>query len=116
MDGFFNSRSRLDRWAQVGIGHKDWPSAFAQWPSGFYIEGIGLEELGSAVAESPSVAIWLKPPKTTHVDFETLGESRATPWVWAVFGYARGGLSEDRLANARVLPNAQPWSFSKAIL
>ena len=65
----------LDRWAQVGIGYEGWPSEFVRWPSGFYIFNIGLERLGSANAESPSAGIWLKPPKATRVDFETLGES-----------------------------------------
>ena len=64
-----------DSWEQVGIGRERyWPSPYKTWPSGFYIWDISFESLCSSDAEAPSAGIYLKPPKSMRIDFESLRE------------------------------------------
>lgn len=65
----------IDHWAQVGIGRECWPSEYVQWPAGFYINEISFERLCSTASDVPSASVWLKPPKTMRVDFESLRDT-----------------------------------------
>ena len=58
--------------AQFGLGRVSWPSAYPLWPSGLYIYNISFESLCSPDSASPGAGIWIKPPKGSRINIESL--------------------------------------------
>lgn len=67
-----DNRSSDKKWAQFGIGKRDWPSAWPNWPSGFYVANISFERLCSPKEENPCAGIWIQPPKKLRIDLESI--------------------------------------------
>ena len=60
--------------AQVGFGKQSWVSINAGWPSGFYLSGIGIENLCHDDEVPPQLGIWIKPPKSLGIDLDAARE------------------------------------------
>ena len=52
----------------VGIGKSDWPGNYPQWPSGFWLGALRLEDLASEEEELPYAMVYIAPPKNIQID------------------------------------------------
>ena len=60
-----------DKWnPSVSIGKKSWPSMYPSWPSGFWLECIGLDHLTSQDKDAPHACVFFNPPKSEGRDLK----------------------------------------------
>jgi hypothetical protein len=54
----------------VSVGKKSWPSMYPNWPSGFWLGCIGLDNLTSEDADDPYASVFFNPPKSAVFEIQ----------------------------------------------